>query len=99
MYLTAILEYVAAEILELAGNAARESKPSRVRINPRDVMLGKNSQKNASVTGSRAPAAIRQDEDLNSTFDAAIIPGAGVVQHIHSALTKPSKKAKKKSES
>lgn len=37
VYLTAVLEYMTAEILELAGNAARDNR--RVRINPRHVFL------------------------------------------------------------
>ena len=37
MYLTSVLEYLAAEILELAGNAARDNKKSR--IIPRHLQL------------------------------------------------------------
>ncbi|KAL3538135.1 hypothetical protein ACH5RR_001501 [Cinchona calisaya] len=37
IYLAAVLEYLAAEILELAGNAARDNK--KKTINPRHVQL------------------------------------------------------------
>lgn len=37
VFLAAVLEYIAAEVLELAGNSARDNK--HVRINTRDVFL------------------------------------------------------------
>ena len=38
VYMAAVLEYLTVEVMELAGNVARDGK--RNRINPRHVMLG-----------------------------------------------------------
>lgn len=66
VYLTAVMEYLCAEILELAGNATKDMRQRR--ITPRHLLL-----------------AIRGDAELDRLF-GGIIPGGGVVPHIHVAL-------------
>lgn len=56
VYLAAVLEYLAAEILELAGNAARDNK--KVRIVPRHVQLAvRNDEELNKLLGNVTIAA------------------------------------------
>jgi len=81
VYLAAVLEYMAAEVLELAGNAARDNKKSRIdnkksRIVPRHITL-----------------AVRNDEELNKFLGGVTVAAGGVLPNIHSVLLP--KKSKK----
>ncbi|KAK0413106.1 hypothetical protein QR680_006604 [Steinernema hermaphroditum] len=55
IYLAAVMEYLIAEILELAGNAAQDNRKSR--ITPRHVMLAVRNDEELSKLFSNATFA------------------------------------------
>ncbi|KAM9388303.1 histone H2A-like [Phaethornis superciliosus] len=83
IYLTAVLEYLSAEILELAGNAARENKKSRIL--PRHILLAVRNDEElnklfASVTiaqGGVMPNILSQLLPKKTLGDAGPSQGQG----------------------
>ncbi|XP_043100705.1 histone H2A-like [Puntigrus tetrazona] len=70
VYLAAVLEYLTAEILELAGNAARDNK--KTRIIPRHLQLAVRNDSN--------------DEELNKLLGGVTIAQGGVLPNIQAVL-------------
>ena len=77
------MEYLAAEILELAGNAARDNKKSR--IIPRHLQVG-NINVLSIVMNGNLQLAIRNDEELNKLLAGVTIAQGGVLPNINAVL-------------
>ena len=77
------MEYLAAEILELAGNAARDNKKSR--IIPRHLQVG-NVDLCWNFFHFNVQLAIRNDEELNKLLAGVTIAQGGVLPNINAVL-------------
>ena len=79
--MAAVMEYLAAEILELAGNAARDNKKSR--IIPRHLQLAIRS----TLKGFNSYLhCFRNDEELNKLLAGVTIAQGGVLPNIQAVL-------------
>jgi len=81
VYMAAVMEYLAAEILELAGNAARDNKKSR--IIPRHLQLAIRYMHRKVFFPIFCS---RNDEELNKLMAGVTIAQGGVLPNIQAVL-------------
>ena len=80
-----MLEYLAAEVLELAGNAARDNKKTRC-VGLAGLLPSGHSRAAPSIIPRHIQLAIRNDEELSKLLGKVTIAAGGVLPNIHSVL-------------
>nr|GEY97093.1 histone H2A.1-like [Tanacetum cinerariifolium] len=85
IYLAAVLEYLAAEVLELAGNAARDNK--KTRINPWHLLL---AVRNDEELGKLLAGVTIASGGVLPNINAVLLPKKSPV--VEGEKTKPSPK-------
>ena len=90
IYMGAVLEYLMAEVLELAGNCARDNKKKTIK--PRHIMMAveMDDELKPLFSGAKVfPLQLYLIALVMKLFSfQVILPGGGVVPGIHSCLVK-----------
>jgi histone H2A len=99
IYLAAVLEFLASDFLEVAGNSARDNK--RVRIQPRDIFLAMNDEDlkklNLIIPEGGVVAHIEEkllpdkNKKKKSTKGGVVIAKAPFMRHVKEVSVSPSK--------